>query len=116
MVDALVVIAVLGLMVLLPLAWLKHLDRQQARALEVQARLQHLVDRALGGASYVAVRVTPPLPRARGRVEVTVPAGWEQYLTPVWAELLQGVPARYELVVSTFGEAARPAPPLDRAA
>jgi hypothetical protein len=82
-----------------PLLWRVQRDRRAARALEIRAYVQSLVDRKLGGESFVSVHVTPRGMWSPGQVVVAVPGGWEDLLEPVWPVLLARVPRGYELVV-----------------
>ena len=55
-----VVATVIGLLLVVgPLAWRVQLDRREDRALSTRAYVQSLVDRTLGGESFVTVQVTP---------------------------------------------------------
>ncbi len=110
-----VVATVIGLLLVVgPLAWRVQLDRRQSRALSTRAYVQSLVDRALGGESFVTVQVTPRGLWTTGQVVVSVPGGWEWMLESVWPVLTAPVPRGYELVVRRGAEA--PAKPLRRVA
>lgn len=112
-----VIASVVGLMLVVgPLAWRVQRDRRESRALATRAYVQSLVDRKLGGESFVSVQVTPRTLGARGQVVVAVPAGWEWMLEDVWPVLLARVPRGYELVVRRGDEAPAPARPLRRVA
>ena len=91
-----------------PLAWRVARDRSESRALSVRAYVQSLVDRKLGGESFVSVQVTSRGLWHAGQVVVAVPSGWEWLLEEVWPVLMARTPRGYELVVRR-GEAA-PAP------
>jgi len=94
------VATLLGLLLVVgPLLWRVQGDRREARALGIRAYIQSLVDRKLGGESFVSVQVTPRGLWSRGQVVVAVPGGWEDLLEPVWPVLLARVPRGYELVV-----------------
>ncbi len=100
-----------------PLAWRVLQDRSESRALSIRAYVQSLVDRTLGGESFVSVQVTPRGLWSTGQVIVSVPGGWEWMLESVWPVLLARVPRGYELVVRRGTEAApAPARPLKRVA
>jgi hypothetical protein len=99
-----------------PLAWRVQRDRSESRALSIRAYVQSLVDRTLGGESFVSVQVTPRGLWTRGQVIVSVPGGWEWMLENVWPVLLARVPRGYELVVRRGAEAPAPARPLERVA
>jgi len=112
-----IVASVIGLILVVgPLAWRVQRDRSESRALAMRAYVQSLVDRKLGGESFVSVQVTPRTLRAQGQVVVAVPGGWEWMLEDVWPVLLARVPRGYELVVRRGDEAAAPARPLRRVA
>jgi hypothetical protein len=110
-----VVATVIGLLLVVgPLAWRVQLDRREERALSTRAYVQSLVDRTLGGESFVTVQVTPRGFWSTGQVVVSVPGGWEWMLESVWPVLMARVPRGYELVVRRGAEA--PARPLRRVA
>ncbi len=88
-----------------PLAWRVGRDRSESRALSIRAYVQSLVDRKLGGESFVSVQVTPRGFWHAGQVVVAVPSGWEWLLEEVWPVLMARTPRGYELVVRR-GEAA----------
>jgi hypothetical protein len=112
-----VVAAVIGLVLVVgPLAWRVQRDRSDSRALATRAYVQSLVDRRLGGESFVSVQVTPRSLWSQGQVVVSVPGGWEWMLEDVWPVLLARVPRGYELVVRRGQEAPAPARPLRRVA
>ena len=99
-----------------PLAWRVLRDRREETALSTRAYVQSLVDRKLGGESFVSVRVIPRGVWALGQVVVSVPGGWEWMLEDVWPVLMARVPRGYELVVRRGEEAPAPARPLRRVA
>jgi hypothetical protein len=112
-----VVATVIGLLLVVgPLAWRVQLDRRESRALSTRAYVQSLVDRTLGGESFVSVQVTPRGFWTTGQVVVSVPGGWEWMLESVWPVLMARVPRGYELVVRRGDEASAPARPLRRVA
>ena len=111
------VASVLGLLLVVgPLAWRVQRDGSESRALATRAYVQSLVDRKLGGESFVSVQVTPCSLWSQGQVVVSVPGGWEWMLEDVWPVLLARVPRGYELVVRRGEEAPVPARPLRRVA
>src|SRR6185295_15777900 len=57
-----------------PLVWRVARDRSEARALSIRAYVQSLVDRKLGGESFVSVHVTPRGLWSVGQVIVAVPS------------------------------------------
>ena len=112
-----VMASVVGLVLVVgPLVWRVRLDRSESRALSIRAYVQSLVDRTLGGESFVSVQVTPRGPWTQGQVVVSVPGGWEWMLENVWPVLLARVPRGYELVVRRGEGAPAPARPLQHAA
>jgi len=112
-----VVATVIGLLLVVgPLAWRVQLDRREDRALSTRAYVQSLVDRTLGGESFVTVQVTPRGFWTTGQVVVSVPGGWESMLENVWPVLMARVPRGYELVVRRGDEAHAPARTLRRVA
>jgi hypothetical protein len=95
-----VVASVIALVLVVgPLVWRVSRDRRESRALSIRAYVQSLVDRKLGGESFVSVQVTPRGLWGRGQVVVAVPGGWEWLLEEAWPVLLARVPRGYELVV-----------------
>jgi len=112
-----VMASVVGLVLVVgPLVWRVRLDRSESRALSIRAYVQSLVDRTLGGESFVSVQVTPRGLWTQGQVVVSVPGGWEWMLENVWPVLLARVPRGYELVVRRGEGAPAPARPLQHAA
>ncbi len=94
------VASLIGLVLVVgPLLWRVQRDRRESRALAIRAYVQSLVDRKLGGESFVSVQVTPRGPWSAGQVVVAVPGGWENLLEEVWPVLLARAPRGYELVV-----------------
>ncbi|HSE05175.1 MAG TPA: hypothetical protein VLK35_13565 [Methylomirabilota bacterium] len=94
------VASLIGLLLVVgPLLWRVQRDRRESRALGVRAYVQSLVDRKLGGESFVSVQVTPRGLWTPGQVIVAVPGGWEDLLEQAWPVLLARVPRGYELVV-----------------
>jgi hypothetical protein len=82
-----------------PLLWRVSRDRREARALSIRAYIQSLVNRKLGGESFVSVQVTPRGLWSTGQVVVAVPGGWEWLVEEVWPVLMARTPRGYELVV-----------------
>jgi len=112
-----VMASVVGLVLVVgPLVWRVRLDRSESRALSIRAYVQSLVDRTLGGESFVSVQVTPRGLWTQGQVVVSVPGGWEWMLENVWPVLLARVPRGYELVVRRGEGASAPTRPLQHAA
>ncbi|HET8575712.1 MAG TPA: hypothetical protein VFO18_01340 [Methylomirabilota bacterium] len=94
-----IALIVLALVVLAPLGWGLWKDRREERALAVRADIQSAVDHTLHGQSMISVWVTAGSLGRVGRVEVSVPAGWEPLLAEVWPAVLARVPRGYELVI-----------------
>ncbi|MGH7421220.1 MAG: hypothetical protein ACREI4_06300 [Candidatus Rokuibacteriota bacterium] len=99
-----------------PLLWRVRRDRRESRALSTRAYVQSLVDRKLGGESFVVVQVTPRGLWRAGQVVVAVPGGWEWLLEEVWPVLMARVPRGYELVVRRGEPAPTPERRLERVA
>jgi hypothetical protein len=93
-----IALAVIALLLLSPLGWRVWKDRQEERALSVRADIQGIIDHCLHGQSMVSVWVTPGSLRRPGRIELSVPSGWEPLLAEVWPAVLASVPGGYELV------------------
>src|SRR5258706_14238736 len=93
-----------------PLVWRVALDRREARALGIRAYVQSLVDRKLGGESFVSVHVTPRGLRSVGQGIVAGPSGWEPLLEEVWSELMARTPRGYGLFLGRGAGAAGPQP------
>jgi hypothetical protein len=116
MLEIVVAVVIGSILVVGPLAWRVQRDRSESRALAMRAYVQSLVDRKLGGESFVSVQVTPRSLWSQGQVVVSVPGGWEWMLEDVWPVLLARVPRGFELVVRRGDEAPAPARPLRRVA
>ncbi|HEX7787656.1 MAG TPA: hypothetical protein VF653_15670 [Methylomirabilota bacterium] len=116
MVEVFVATSIALVLVVGPLAWRVLRDRREETALSTRAYVQSLVDRKLGGESFVFVRVTPRGLWSQGQVVVSVPGGWEWMLEEVWPVLMARVPRGYELVVRRGEQAPAPARPLRRVA
>jgi hypothetical protein len=59
--------------------------------------------RRLHGESLIGLQVVPEAPWRTGRVEVSVPQGWDPVLAEVSEPILERVPSGYELVVQHPG-------------
>jgi len=99
-----------------PLLWRVQRDRREERALSVQAYVQSLVDRKLGGESFVSVHVSPRGLWTTGQVVIEVPAGWDWLVEEAWPVLMARVPRGYELVVRRGEPAPAPGRSLKRVA
>ena len=99
-----------------PLLWRLDRDRRESRALAIRAYVQSVVDRKLGGESFLAVQVIPRGLWSPGQVVVAVPSGWEALVQEVWPVLIARVPSGYELVVRRGEASPAPARPLKRVA
>ena len=80
MVEVFVATSIALVLVVGPLAWRVLRDRREETALSTRAYVQSLVDRKLGGESFVFVRVIPRGVWSLGQVVVSVPGGWEWML------------------------------------
>jgi len=78
-------------------------ERQSERGLEIRADIDATMRQELHGESLIGVQVVPEAPWRTGRVEVSVPQGWDPVLAEVSAPILARVPAGYELVVQHPG-------------
>ncbi|HEY7436078.1 MAG TPA: hypothetical protein VIE41_13145 [Methylomirabilota bacterium] len=116
MIEIAVASVVALVLVVGPLLWRVARDRRESRALSIRAYVQSLVDRKLGGESFVSVQVTARGLWGRGQVVVAVPGGWEWLLEEVWPVLLARVPRGYELVVRRGESAPAPERQLKRVA
>ncbi len=94
-----IALTVLATVVLAPLGWGVWHDHRAARALAVRADIQSTVDHTLHGQSLVSVWVTAGALGRPGRIEISVPSGWEPLLTEVWPAVLARMPRGYELVI-----------------
>jgi hypothetical protein len=111
------VASLVGLLVVVgPLLWRIQQDRRESRALAIRAYVQSVVDRKLGGESFLSVQVTPRRLWSRGQVVVAVPSGWETLVQEVWPVLIARVPSGYELVVRRGEASPASARPLERVA
>ena len=111
------VASLVGLLVVVgPLLWRIRRDRRESRALAIRAYVQSVVDRKLGGESFLSVQVSPRRLWSPGQVVVAVPSGWETLVQEVWPVLIARVPSGYELVVRRGEASSAPARPLRRVA
>jgi hypothetical protein len=103
MVGLLIFVAVIGLLVVGPLALLAWHERMQDRGLAIRAEIDAALRRRLRGESLLGVRVVPEAPWRSGRVELSLPSGWDPVLAQVSPTVLARVPSGYDLVVHRFG-------------
>jgi hypothetical protein len=108
--EAVVGFVLLGSAVFGPLVLRIALERREDQALRLRAIVHAAAVQVLGGESFLAVHVTPPLLWRPGRVSLSTPADWECLVERVWPRVLALVPADYELIVK---EARRLEPMLD---
>ncbi len=91
--------ALLTVLVVGPLALRVWQERQVERGLAIRADIDATMRDALHGESLLGLQVVPEAPWRTGRVEVTVPEGWDPVLAEVSEPILRHVPNGYELVV-----------------
>ena len=98
--DGLAVFAItMVVLVVGPLAVRAWQERLEDRGLAIRADIDATLRQRLHGDSLLGVQVVAESPWRTGRVEVSVPAGWDPVLVDVSAPLLARVPAGYEFVV-----------------
>ena len=78
-------------------------ERLADRGLEIRAEIDAVMRQTLHGESLLGVQVVPEAPWRTGRVEVSVPRGWDPVLAEVSEPILAHVPPGYELVVQHPG-------------
>ena len=93
----------LAVLVVGPLALRTWQERRQDRALAIRADIDAVMRHELHGDSLLGVQVVPEAPWRTGRVELSVPRGWDPVLVDVSRPILAHVPAGYELVVQHPG-------------
>lgn len=103
MVGLVVFTAVMALFVGVPLAIRAWQERMSDRALAIRADVDAALRQRLHGESLLGIHVVAEAPWRTGRVEVSVPTGWDPVLVEVSTPLLARVPAGYELVVQHPG-------------
>ena len=94
---------VLAVLVVGPLAARVWHERLRERGLAIRADIDAVMRHELHGDSLLGVQVVPEVPWRAGRVEVTVPRGWDPVLADVSEPILEHLPAGYELVVQHPG-------------
>jgi hypothetical protein len=90
---------VVFVLVLGPLALRVWHERLHERGLAIRADIDAVMRHRLHGESLLGLQVIAEAPWRTGRVEVSVPAGWDPVLAEVSEPVLAHVPAGYELVV-----------------
>lgn len=103
MVGLVVFAFVLTALVIGPLVLRAWHERLSDRGLEIRADIDAAMRQELHGESLIGVQVVPEAPWRTGRVEVSVPQGWDPVLAEVSQPILARVPAGYELVVQHPG-------------
>jgi hypothetical protein len=103
MAGVLIFTVLMAVLVVGPLALRTWQERMQARALAIRADIDAVVRRRLHGDSLLGLRVVPRTPWRTGRVEVSVPYGWDPVLAEVSEPVLALMPDGYELVVQQVG-------------
>jgi hypothetical protein len=99
-------VLVMALFVVGPLAVRAWQERLEDRGLAIRADIDAAVRHRLHGESLIGLQVVPEAPWRTGRVEVSVPTGWDPVLAEVSEPILARVPAGYELVVQHPGATA----------
>jgi hypothetical protein len=105
MVGLLIFVAVVGLLVIGPLAFRVWQERMRERGLAIRADIDAALRRRLHGDSMLGVQVVPEVPWRPGRVELSLPQEWDPVLAQVSPTVLKRVPSGYDLVVHRFGPA-----------
>lgn len=105
MVGVAVFAIVLAVLVVGPLALRVWHERMRDRGLAIRADIDAVVRHELHGESLLGLQVVPEAPWRPGRVEVSVPEGWDPVLVDVSEPILAHLPAGYELVVQHPGAA-----------
>jgi len=115
MIGVLIVLTFLGVLVLAPLAFGTWKDKSSERGLALAAGIQAVVNRVLGGESFLSVEVKPATFWRAGRVLLWVPTGYEWLIEAAWNPVLNQVPCNYEVVVRAVPCESKP-PALEAAA
>ena len=85
---------ILGLLV-----WQQAADRHAEAAGAVRADIHAGVTRALGGESFLAIDVRPPLPWRHGHVRLCAPTGYEGLLGAAAPTVFDRLPAHYDVII-----------------
>ena len=94
---------VVGVLVVAPLVLRAWHERITDRGLAIRADIDAVMRQELHGDSLLGLQVVPEAPWRTGRVEVSVPRGWDPVLAEVSEPILAHVPDGYELVVQHPG-------------
>jgi len=81
------------------LVWRQVEDRRALEAGVVRADIHAGVMRALGGETFLAIDVRPPLAWRRGRVRLCAPSGYEGLVGAAAPTVFDRLPAHYDVVV-----------------
>lgn len=103
MVGLVIFTLIVAAVVIGPLVLRAWQERLADRGLEIRAEIDAVMRHVLHGDSLLAVQVVPEAPWRTGRVEVSVPRGWDPVLAEVSQPILAHVPPGYELVVQHPG-------------
>jgi hypothetical protein len=103
MVGVAIFAGVVGVLVVGPLILRAWYERLEDRGLAVRADIDAVMRQQLHGESLIGLQVVPEAPWRTGRVEVSVPRGWDPVLAEVSEPILERVPTGYELVVQHPG-------------
>jgi len=76
------------------------LDRRQEEADVVGADVRAAINRRLHGESFVAVQIVARSFWRPGRVQLSVPPGYESLVEAAWSSVVRRLPPGYELVLS----------------
>ncbi len=105
MVGLAIFVALMAVLVIGPLALRAWYERREDRGLAIRAEIDAAMRRRLHGDSLLGVRVVPDAPWRTGRVELSLPSGWDTVLAAVSPAILARVPTGYDLVVHRLGPA-----------
>jgi hypothetical protein len=103
MVGLAIFVLVLTALVIGPLVLRGWHERLADRGLAIRADIDAVMRQELHGDSLLGIQVVAEAPWRTGRVEVSVPQGWDPVLAEVSEPILAHVPAGYELVVQHPG-------------
>lgn len=93
------VFALIGALIFLPLGVRAWIDRKESEAEQLGAEIRAAVNRKLRGESLLSVRVTREGLWHPGRVVLDAPRGYEELTQAVWPAVVRRLPPDYELVV-----------------